>query len=1221
MSNENRTTPLAAICLVALLCAGLAACGGGGGGTAGDPASPPVADGGGDGQPDEGGGDAGGESEDEGGEAGADEGGDSGGEDAGDGGLDMDKISSALDYEFWANEGLHFRDADRDGIRDGSDPWPGRAPALSDSASDGSLAVIRAWTNLDGRKLDDVALEGHPLHLEVAGLPPAGATRLWVAFETAEGFRAVTAQVSGDGRLEVMPEAGATGIHVIAGEMRGASYAAQTLRLDQPMLIAPGAPLMAGTTVTLTGRNLDRVSNILLGGAPLTIADRGADSVRVRLPSSARGKRLVAETATERSNTVVLDLRQEVMLRIAPDLPLARGESLVFRIGGTEYRIRPGESVAVELPAWKPTVLALDIAAGDAIRSYGPLRGLVWPGAGEAELSAASTLTGRLASLRRYLPGADGTDWTQARAALDDVLATSAAQDYLMSVNEHAAGRAGRPDEELLNAVVAQWSTPAATTQASGKATPAATEPPPSAKPTTPWGDLDGIVTSTLVSLGQAPEDKNADSTEAGERYPPRDETFGNAYSQIIILRHEDTSLERLSWTGFQGCEYSSDESGWFAIRQDDDDEYAKVWKSDLCIQIDGLVLVSASVVKPGLRNPATIFDAIDKATRPAEMPRERVRRHAEVDYKDSDYQLTPGGYYLKDDRDAPLCHMEQCYIEVITSGYGAYYYVELTEKQKELVAFLRQRMWTETLIPWMLGLAGIGDDENVINCLRDDLMQDADLKAALASLARRIKAEEDTIRTDPDGGLGSAIDAELADWARGYVQGRFGPKFLECAAKVGDPVGIIESRVKDAILEKSGLSTFTAIFSFVSNVGSAVLTPEKFVFRVRPRAEVRTVFPVDIDLYDTDATLYIGGDWLARLDPTAGTPCGGDGWCPELVVRDQFGQTAVVPLDESHVNAGSSACQPACGELAIPYTDFADELQELVGGPVQMELAIADGSYGSYPLGKLRIPVPDSELELTTRAKLIATNPPLAVAGEDITVIGSNLSVYGESAKWRLKERGGNWPDVPLPVKDQTSGSEVTLTVPGNTLEGVYDIIVEPGTDAPVSGLQPLKTETALLVVGRVLPLVVSADQGRVKDDRMRFELRNTKDTVVFLQNVTSPRPLAWDLPTNETNPRADPGSYVYGEVWDDTLDPATDEPVGVDAEVRKVYVRCDVPSSEGACTYGLRSLRDGFCLTKDSEPVYTITGKLDGGEDKTYRLALLTELGQETCEEAFLF
>jgi len=1221
MSIENRTTRLFALCLAALLCTGLAACGGGGGGGAtADPAPPPIADSGGDGQPDEGGEGEGGESDDEDTDAGTDEDGDGGGDDTGTGGLDFEKISSALSYEFWANEGLRFRDADRDGIRDASDPWPDQPPALADSAADGALAVTRAWTSLDGRVLDDVALEGHPLHLEVAGLPAAGATRVWVSFETAAGFRAVTARLSGDGQLEVMPEAGATDIHVIAGEMRGASHATETLRLDQPMLIAPGGPLIAGTAVMLTGRNLDRVSSVLLAGEPLTIADRDADSVTVRLPSSGGGNRLVARTATERSNTLAVDLLQEVTLRIAPDLPLAQGDSLLFRLEGTEHRLRPGESVAVQLPAWKPTVLALDIAAGDEIRSYGPLRGVVWPGVSEAELSAASTLTGRLASLRRYLPGADGTDWIRARTALEDVLATSAAQNYLMSVNEHVAGRAGRPDDELLNAVVEQWSAPAATTEVSAKANPSG-EPPALAKPTTPWGDLDGIVTSTLVSLGQAPEDKNAEGTEAGERYPPKDETIGNAYSQIIILRHEDTSTERLSWTGFQGCEYSPDENGWFAIRQDLDDEYANVWKSDLCIQIDGLVIVSASVVKPGLRNPAPIFDAIDRATRPAEMPRERVRRHAEVDYKDSDYQLTPGGYYLKDDGNAPLCHMEQCYIEVITSGYGAYYYVELTEKQKDLVAFLRQRMWTETLIPWMLGLAGIGDDENVINCLRDDLMQDADLKAALASLARRIKVEEDAIEADPKGGLGSAIDAELATWARGYVQGRFGPKFLECAAKIGDPVGIIESRVKDAILEKSGLSTFTAIFSFVSNLGSAVLTPEKFVFRVRPRAEVKSVFPVEIDLYDTDATLFIGGDWLARLDPNATTPCGGDGWCPELVVRDQFGQTAVVPLDESHVNAGSSACLPACVELAIPYTDFADELQELVSGPVQMELAIADGSYGSYPLGKLRIPVPDAELELTTRAKLIATNPPLAVAGEDITVIGSNLAVYGESAKWRLEERGGNWPDTPLPVKDQSSGTEVTLTVPGNTLEGVYDIVVEPGTDASVPGLQPLKTETALLVVGRVLPLVVSADQGLVKDDRMRFELRNTNDSVVFLQNVTSPRPLAWDLPTNETNPRADPGSYVYGEVWDDTLDPVTDEPVGVDAEVRKVYVRCDVPSSEGACTYGLRSLRDGFCLTENSEPVYTITGKLDSGEDKTYRLALLTEFGQETCEEAFLF
>jgi len=1214
------------IILLFFLSITLSACGGGGGPEA--VSTPPQTGGA---PPDAGGPDSGGDADDDdsqadGGEAGEDSGEDSGG-DAGedpDTGPDLSKAGSAPDLDVWISSGFLVSDADGDGIEDASDPRPDAGPVYADPVSARSLFIERAWSDVEGYTVEDVAREGSVLNLRVRGIALDDATPVWVAFRTGDGLRAAKAEVIANGLLEVIPAPGATQAHVIAGSVRGPAREMQTLQRTAPLLFPVEGTVIAGSQIELQGLNLDHITAVALAGEPLQIGERSSRGITVRLPETGQGNRVVARSATTTSNGIEMDLRHEVTLRVAPELALAQGESLLFWTEGRQHRLRHGEELRLQAPAWKPLSLTFDIAAGDTVRSSGRLKATILPGAGSLEVSARSTLLARLVALRDNLLDSDPGTWQGIRAALEPALTTAAASDYLGTLAEHAAGRGPAPDDRLVNAVIQAWQPSADRATATAKAGDAPTNAS-SAKPTTSWnGDLDDIVTSTVTYLGEGPIDKDEAGTEAGERYPDETETIGNAYSQIIILQHGDDTLERLSWTGPQGCDYSPDENGWASLRNQSADVYRRLWRSDLCIQIDGLVFASAAVVQPAFGEARQIFDQAASASGPDSLPDEMVRRHTRPTFADSEYQLKEGGYYLKSDDNSPLCHMEQCYIEVITSGYGAYYTVSLTPSQQEIVKFLRQRMWVERLIPWMLGLAGIGVDENVVNCLRDDLLDSREFTDAADDLFARIRRDEDKILANPLDELADAIDATLGPWARKYVKGELGTDFIDCAVKSADAVaaGVIEERISDKLPELPGLALFSEIFSFVRNLGSAVLTPEKFVFRVQPVAEITGITPKTIDLYESDESLGILGDWLAQTDPNASTPCGGDGWCPELVVRDRFGQTAVVPLDETNIEPGPSACGPVCKILEIPYSQLASPLQELASGPIRVELAVADGSFLSYPGGKLRIPVPGDEMRLSTKAKIIGFSKPLAKPGEQLTIIGSNLGVFGDLADWRLERDDGFGGDFGLDVIEPASGPDTgpTVRLPAGIPEGDYKVVVEPDADAQIS--ESLTGDTVLLVVGQPLPFIAAADQGITRDDRMRIELLDSSGSVVMAERPL--RQLAWDLPTNEVNP-VGPGKYVFGEAWNDL--PGEDgEPALVSAKVQRVRVTCAGSGSDGACTYAIRSLRDGFCLSRDSEPIPAVAGKLEEGQDETYRLAVVlydfdgTSLGQQTCQEAFL-
>jgi hypothetical protein len=278
---------------------------------------------------------------------------------------------------------------------------------------------------------------------------------------------------------------------------------------------------------------------------------------------------------------------------------------------------------------------------------------------------------------------------------------------------------------------------------------------------------------------------------------------------------------------------------------------------------------------------------------------------------------------------------------------------------------------------------------------------------------------------------------------------------------------------------------------------------------------------------------------------------------------------------------------------LSIPFSDLAG-LQNLASGPIDVELAIDDADYSSYPGNKLRITVPGNVMTLKTKAKLSSVHPPLAQSGETVTAMGTGLSAYGADAKYELVSvAGGNGIPMPKIGNDNKPDSTALLSVP-NVVEGNYRVVIKPGENPREENLQPLISESQLLVSTGGLQLVMVGEQGITKDDSLFVQLLDRNNNVV--QRSGSLESLEFYLPDSESN-------YVDGVSWDDAQD-ANANYSFISARVSKIRVSCEDSGSDDTCTFGVRSLIDGICLTSGSTPAPAKVGKVPDGEDRDYYL-----------------
>ena len=1110
-------------------------------------------------------------------------------------------LSAALPMETWLAQGIVFEDRDGDGIEDHLDSRPDDPPLLADPFANQSLTVLRAWTEIDDETVTSTAVDGKALQLQVAGLPATGGHDQWVVFQTSDGLRAVRATVAAEGRLTVYPVPGAFGLHVVSGSLRGADLRLQSIGVDRPLLFDTGAIHKAGHPAHLAGANIERVEQVFLGPEELPILEKADGQLVVDLPAAPSSNRLTIQQAGLPAHAVALNLRQDVELSLG--IELAAGEELRFRQDGISYRLSAGQPAVVSVPAWQATVLSFDIVSGEATRSYGRLRAVIWPGDTTASVTAESSLVGRMLGIRHLLDGFGGTDWGAIRAAGVAASETSAAADYAAALRAHAAGDSSPVPESMVVTAVQAYNALAATTAATNdKFGPAINE----AARTTTGKELDSIIGTTLTYADESTSEN--DSIGAGYSFPQQ--TSGSEYSQVVVLRHTDDNFVSTGFRSFGGCSFSDDEKLWAAS--------AQLWPSDLCVEIVGLPFISAGVVMPGFGSAQAVFDKVASGQRSSQL----VRRHSKADLLDQNYQWGTGGYYLRSDKGRPLCHMETCYIEVITSGYGAYHKVALTSAQQELVETLRTRMWVEAIIPWLEGVLGDiqstnnndsdpGNDISIsgpdpVACIKKDLMKNGGFYQAAKNLEDFIKANRHKTGDDLVLAMYDGVDQKIAPWVRNYVSNQAGTAFLQCL-KSYNAVDEVLNGIKDKLIQTAGLSAFLEIFQFVQKLGSVVLTPEKFVFKVQYRAEIQSISPREINLYE-DRNLYIEGTWLMRTDAPAASPCSGDNYCPTLLAVDRLGLVAEIPLDETHMTPPASDCGLGCTGLEIPYSDLAP-LQNLTSGPLRLELTLADADFTGYPGGRLRIPVPGNVMRLRTRAKIQSIDPPLAKAGETITVKGTSLTAFGDAPVYELVDENGLFPNISLEQRESspTPDETVRLVVPAGTLNGVYRVLLKPGAGATATG--SLESEFILPVVDSDRQWVVVGDHGEVKDDWIRVEFLDANDNLVRFNR--NDRALSFDLPTNELNPPA--GAYVSGYAWDDSINPDTGDLVDVTEYVAKIRVTCVTPQQDQTCSWGIRSQKDKLCIVRGLDPRPSFTAKVRKGEVRDY----YTAPGESSCAQ----
>jgi hypothetical protein len=155
----------------------------------------------------------------------------------------------------------------------------------------------------------------------------------------------------------------------------------------------------------------------------------------------------------------------------------------------------------------------------------------------------------------------------------------------------------------------------------------------------------------------------------------------------------------------------------------------------------------------------------------------------------------------------------------------------------------------------------------------------------------------------------------------------------------------------------------------------------------------------------------------------------------------------------------------------------------------------------------------------------------------------------------------------------------------------------MSPGQSVMPADLQPILSTTQLLIANTDLQLVIVGEQGTAKDDSLHVRLLDENGELV--ERTGGQGLLAFDLPDNE-------GNYVDGVSWDDTQD-ANGDYLYITDRVNAISVECIESGNDDTCTFGIRSLIDGICLTPSSTPKAAQAGKIGKGQNqvRNYYLA----------------
>ena len=1175
---------------------------------------------------------------------------------------------SNIEWNAWifdqAEAGLVYLDRDGDGIADSDDSWPDQPPYLRDLDAGVTLEIASARTEIGPNFVSGVAVASERLAVDVPGLSLESGAKTWLVFTTPAGLRALPVVRDGTDRIEMRPPRDVSAVHLVVGSSRGPDYPLQYLGSTDPVLFDHDDRVRPGEEIRLVGRNLSNLTTVLLGDRLVAPIFSGEEFLRLRIPDSVYGDEFIVVSPVGRSNRLQLDIRRLVTVNLGIEPRLGIGEELVFWFEGARHAIDHYRSTVIDTPADQVLTVHFDLATAEKTLVYSILADVIWPGEDSIVVSSSGLLMAHLLSIREDLPRTNINSWEFTRQSLSRGLDTPQAIAIGAAVSEWVStGRMGAKGALLAAAteayvqiagaeiagqtatIAAEMTTPASTVDAE-MTTPASTvdaEIAARAPPTTaariyplPNRDLDDYLGSVLSWDLKGPKSswdltQRADPVDpAGTDYVFPRETPGNGYSQIVIVPHTDfRGLTVLGNPFSVTCEFMPREVTWAVGKN--------LWNSDLCIQIDGKVFISASVVKGGFDD----FSSVEQTLGNAALSRLRDHAQPEKLLGDNDqspgapYIMGPGGHYLKDKNGQPLCRMVTCYVELITSGYGdPIANAPLSNSEEKIRETLQAKMWADILTKIMVGLAWVtipgidtDADNEVVKCIQDHFVQKAVTAGLMAKLYAVIKGVGVGSRDEIARQASDFFDQEMGNWLKSYLKGQLGdPFFKSCItdkpqeqmiAAIEANLELTPGGTKLVGEGLKGLEIFNQIYSGLRAVGSVLLTPQKILFKMDPRARVTGLGPRLIDLNDVEGeTLTIDGNWIAsKEDLNAGL----QGWTPALVFEDRFGRRREVPVMESYIGQVPAASQTNQGlgsiRLQIPFNDFSGRMQNLASGELQAWLELpADYDYRSYPDSKLRMPVPDGTLSLLTQPKISGFKPPVIEPGGTLTALGTRLDVYGDTGgRFTLVKTGPTTTPVLLEQVQSplNNASEVPLRVPEGTPTGEYSLIL-----SSVDSSQPtiLASQKLWVTDDNSAYSVSVADLGEFKDDALYVEFFNSN---IGLEEY-------FYVPANASDPQT--REFANALPWEsgDYLD----------GRLRYVRIKCRDPGNDKVCSYAARTLSLSLCKSNGSSSVDGVQCDEAGGECRPtadrvggtlrqdefdlYELAIDQEPGSDICDAA---
>jgi hypothetical protein len=990
-------------------------------------------------------------------------------------------------------------DSDGDGIPDHLDLYPLEEPTLAAAGTARPMLLDAAWTEVEGRPVADVVLAGEPLLLQGRGFQDGGPGS-WVVFHTRAGKVAVAPEALAPGLWRVSPPALVLSAHVVVGNERSESRELHYVEPGAPLLFGNPNTAHAGTTFVLEGRSLGGVTHAWLGATPVQVTRVGGYSIELELPEWSDGNLLRVQAGDQESNRLALDFRREVTLRIAPGLPLATGDVLRGYAFGQPFLLAAGDSLQVPVPAHQPMLMPLDIVRAGGAASNAVLGVVIWPDARTAEVSLDSTLQADLLRTWAALPAGGSAAWPVRRDALDAILDHPLAVDYRGGLTAETRDGSAFQRDVLHGALFGVLDAMLAGRADGGGDAPVAT--------LSAGFEAFSAVNAGFEAFSAVDDGFEAVSLLWGGRGP---NIRGHSLDSMVIFTVALDSSGKPDTAGGTYAQYT----------------VAPVWAGscDLSAQVapDGLT-PGDLCVKNGtvLHGSAAVYMPPFFTRRGGYRPRSQDRVRSHVSRVLDEKAFKSSSIYLVDDQGRPLCGMRPCFVEMLTGGLGVGYKVtELSPQDQAVIGLLRRRWLVETfVIGQMAALFGINSDAGVASCFAASVLEDVAFARAVTDFVEKARKDPPLARVSFDETVGVYISNTLS----GAVSGTGATnKLYACAVQVlAVPIEALEARVLDNLNKKtrliSGVRAFLAVLEGTMTVGGVAFTPEKFLFKVLPRAEITENSPLGIDLYDTvtlsgnPRMLRIIGDWLAN--PVAAD--GVEAFMPALVFRDQRGETRRFTVDPSQVVVGQDPVREL--RLPLPWLGFIDpanpvrsqSLSGLEGNKLDFWLEYSHLDFVGYPGRVLRVPS-IRPIDFAPQARITAFDPPGAPAGSEVRASGGRLGDFRDRPRVTFIPRGGGSPRSTSAA--EIRGRDLFFTVPLGLAAGAYQVELTEGTGY----FGAVLAEVDFQASATLSPSITLADFGQ-PDDTLVLRLLNASGQVVHQIEVPDAqtgyrKTLSWSL------------------------------------------------------------------------------------------------------------